>query len=86
MLHGQPAAMWSEDYQAEMIAMYLRVVARHGFVVGTHPWAFADFRTSQSVLRVDATNFRGVFTRDRRPKLAARVLRETWTGKHLGDT
>jgi beta-glucuronidase len=80
-LHDEPAAMFSEDYQAELIALYLRVLGRHKFVIGAHPWAFADFRTAQSVLRVDATNFKGVFTRDRRPKLAARVLREAWTGK-----
>lgn len=85
-LHDEPAAMWSEDYQAELIALYLRVLARHPFVIGAHPWAFADFRTAQSVLRVDATNFKGVFTRDRRPKLAARVLREAWAGKSVGRT
>jgi beta-glucuronidase len=73
--------MWTEEYQADLIAMYLRVLGKHPFVVGTHPWAFADFRTAQSTMRVGALNQKGVFTRDRRPKLAAHRLRETWTGK-----
>ncbi|HMI18664.1 MAG TPA: glycoside hydrolase family 2 TIM barrel-domain containing protein [Sphingomonas sp.] len=77
-MHDQPALMWDEEYQAEVIAMYLRFAAKHDWVIGTHPWAFADFRTSQSTMRVDGLNFKGVFTRDRRPKLAAHKLRALW--------
>lgn len=84
-LHDQPAAMWSEEYQAELIGLYLRVLARQPWVIGTHPWAFADFRTSQSTMRVDATNYKGAFTRDRRPKLVAHTLRALWAGKKLGE-
>ena len=84
-LHDQPAAMWSEEYQAELVSLYLRVLARQPWVVGAHPWAFADFRTSQSTMRVDATNYKGAFTRDRRPKLVAHTLRELWAGKKLGE-
>jgi beta-glucuronidase len=80
-MHDQPAVMWSEEYQSEMIELYLRVLRRHAFVIGTHPWAFADFRTAQSTMRVDATNFKGVFTRDRRPKLAAHTLKTEWLKK-----
>lgn len=83
--HAVPAEMWTEEYQAEMIGMYLRVLAKHPFVVGTHPWAFADFRTAQSIMRVGALNQKGVFTRDRRPKLAAHRLREAWAGKKVGE-
>ena len=79
--HAQPPEMWSEEYQAEMIAMYIRVLSQYPFVIGTHPWAFADFRTSQSIMRVGALNQKGVFTRDRSPKLAAHRLRELWTRK-----
>ncbi len=77
-MHSQPAEMWSEEYQSEMIEMYLEVAKEHPFVIGTHPWAFADFRTSQSTTRVGALNHKGVFTRDRRPKLAAHTLRRLW--------
>jgi beta-glucuronidase len=81
--HAQPAEMWSEDYQAELIAMYLRVAARYPYVIGTHPWAFADFKTSESIMRVEGMNFKGVFTRDRRPKRAAHLLREAWASNEL---
>lgn len=77
--HAQPPEMWSEEFQAAMIAMYLRVAQRNPQIVGTHPWAFADFKTSESIQRVSGQNFKGVFTRDRRPKIAAHELRRAWT-------
>jgi beta-glucuronidase len=76
--HAQPPVMWSEEYQADMIEMYIRTLEKSAFIFGTHPWAFADFRTSQSIMRIGALNQKGVFTRDRSPKLAALRLRELW--------
>jgi len=78
-MHAEPAEMWSEEYQADLIEMYWRVLRRHPYVVGAHPWAFADFKTPQSIMRVGALNQKGVFTRDRRPKLAATRLRTLWS-------
>ena len=46
--------------------------------VGEQVWNFADFATSQGLLRVQG-NKKGVFTRERKPKLAAHYLRERWT-------
>jgi len=80
-VHAVPADMWSEEYQADMIEMYIRTLEKQPFIIGTHPWAFADFRTSQSIMRVDALNQKGVFTRDRRPKLAAHRLKALWGQK-----
>jgi beta-glucuronidase len=37
-----------------------------------------DFKTSQGIMRAGAMNYKGVFTRDRRPKLAAHRLRALW--------
>ena len=45
-----------------------------GWFIGEHIWNFADFMTKQEPRRV-AGNRKGVFTRDRQPKLAAHVLR-----------
>lgn len=78
--HADPPAMWTEEYQAELIERLLRVAAERDFVAGTHVWAFADFATAQAEHRPQSVNFKGVFTRDRRPKLAARRLRDLWTG------
>ena len=77
-VHAQPPEMGSEEYQADLIALYWEVLRNHPYVVGAHPWAFADFKTPQSVTRVGGLNQKGVFTRDRRPKLAATRLRELW--------
>lgn len=78
-IHAQPPEMWSEDYQADLIEAYYRALRKHPFVIGTHPWAFADFKTAQGIMRVGSLNQKGVFTRDRRPKLAAHRLRGLWT-------
>jgi beta-galactosidase/beta-glucuronidase len=48
------------------------------FVIGEHVWNLCDFKTGQSIRRVGGLNLKGVFTRDRRPKLAAHRLRELW--------
>lgn len=76
--HAQPPEMFSEEYQAEMIARYIEVLNSKPFVVGQHVWNLCDFKTGQAVHRVGALNLKGVFTRDRRPKLAAHRLRELW--------
>lgn len=78
--HAQPPEMFSEEYQAEMIARYIEILNRKPFVVGQHVWNLCDFKTGQAVHRVGALNLKGVFTRDRRPKLAAHRLRELWRG------
>lgn len=45
-----------------------------GFFVGELIWNFADFMTNQQITRV-VGNKKGIFTRERQPKAAARVLR-----------
>ena len=70
---------WSEEYQADFMAMYHRVFDRIDAVIGEHVWNFADFATSAGTGRVDG-NRKGVFTRDRRPKSAAFALRRRWKG------
>jgi len=77
-LHGQPALMWSEEYQAALIRGYLDVAARKDFVAGMQIWNFADFAAVQGTGRVGGLNMKGVFTRTRTPKMAAHMLREYW--------
>jgi beta-glucuronidase len=73
-LHTTDASIWSEEYQVELLETYHRVFDRTEAVVGEHVWNFADFATGPSFMRVDG-NKKGVFTRDRRPKMAAHDLR-----------
>jgi beta-glucuronidase len=79
-LHATPPEMWSEEYQVEVLRGYLDAAAARPFVAGMHIWNFADFKTGQAVMRAAGMNHKGVFTRDRRPKMAAHLLRERWGG------
>ncbi len=78
--HSIPPEMFSEEYQVEFLRGYLDVAAARPFVVGLHVWNFADFKTAQGIIRPGGLNQKGVFTRDRRPKMAAHFLRERWGG------
>ncbi|MCD7817493.1 MAG: beta-glucuronidase [Lachnospiraceae bacterium] len=76
-IHNTNGEMFSEEYQMEY---YLRIGAeldKRMFFVGEQLWNFADFATIQGPMRVDG-NKKGVFTRDRRPKMAAHALRGRW--------
>lgn len=42
-------------------------------------WNFADFKNGQGIIRMGGMNHKGVFARDRCPKMAAHFLRERWT-------
>jgi beta-glucuronidase len=76
--HAEQPEMFSEEYQAEMLTRYIEVLRTKPFVVGEHVWNLCDFKTGQSVRRVGGLNLKGVFTRDRRPKMAAHRLRKLW--------
>ncbi len=78
-MHYDPPVMFSEEYQALMIEAYLDLMATKPYIVGAHVWNLCDFATSQAITRVGAMNLKGVFTRDRQPKLAAHRLRARWT-------
>jgi beta-glucuronidase len=76
--HNTPPEMWTEAYQVEFLRRYLDVAAQRPFMAGMHVWNFADFKTGQGIMRAAGMNLKGVFTRDRRPKMAAHFLRSRW--------
>jgi beta-glucuronidase len=78
-VHSLPPTPWTEEYQAELLDLFHRVFDRYEAVVGEQVWNFADFATAPGVLRVDG-NKKGVFTRERRPKAGAHLLRRRWRG------
>lgn len=78
-MHAEQPEMFTEEYQKEFIKAYLDVAEQRDFVTGMHVWAFSDFKTSQGVIRFGGMNYKGVFTRDRKPKMAAHYLRERWS-------
>lgn len=77
-LHDTTPVMYTEEFQVEYYKMNNRVFDAYDFVVGEQAWNFADFATSQSLLRVQG-NKKGLFTRDRKPKLAAHYFKERWS-------
>jgi beta-galactosidase/beta-glucuronidase len=77
-VHAEPPEMWSEEYQSELLISVLDACASRPFVVGTQVWVLCDFKTAQAVGRAGGMNLKGVFTRDRRPKMAAHALRKLW--------
>jgi beta-glucuronidase len=78
-MHADPPVMFTEEYQAELLAATHRVFDRTPWLVGEHVWNFADFMTKQGTIRVFG-NRKGVLTRQRQPKAAFQVLKKRWTG------
>ena len=76
-MHDTTPVMYTEEYQVDYYKMNNAVFDECDFVVGEQLWNFADFATSQSLLRVQG-NKKGIFTRDRKPKLAAHYFKERW--------
>jgi beta-glucuronidase len=76
-LHTLPAQVFSEEYQLEFIKTYVHTIKELPFVIGEHVWNFADFMTKPGLTRFNG-NKKGVFTRDRQPKMVAHWLKEYW--------
>ena len=75
--HKLPSVMWSQEYQDEYLAMNFGVFDSYDFVQGELVWNFADFQTTEGIMRVNG-NKKGVFTRQRQPKDAAFVFKHRW--------
>lgn len=76
-IHSLPSFVFSEDYQAELVVQHFIAfdeLRSKGLLFGEMIWNFADFMTDQTINRVFG-NKKGIFTRDRQPKLSARLLR-----------
>ena len=75
--HLTAPEMFSEEFQVMYYDLINREFDKRDFVIGEHPWNFADFNTIQGVYRADG-NRKGLLTRDRRPKMAAHYFRKRW--------
>ena len=78
-LHDEYNLMWTEEYQSEMLRQFLEFAEECPHCCGAHIWNFADFKVGQHTGRI-VLNWKGLFTRDRHPKLAAHQVRRMWTG------
>lgn len=77
--HDINARIFSEEYQVDFLRAYGEVFDSLPYITGEHVWNFADFATAENIKRVGG-NKKGVFTRDRSPKMAAHFLKERWQG------
>lgn len=75
--HKLPSVMWSQEYQDEYLKMTNEVFDSYDFIKGEQIWNFADFQTTEGILRVNG-NKKGVFTRQRQPKDSAYLLKKRW--------
>ena len=66
-----------EDYQMEYLEMQHEVFDSFDSVIGEQVWNFADFQTTEGIMRVNG-NKKGIFTRNRQPKAAAYLLKQRW--------
>lgn len=78
--HDINSRIFSEEYQTEFLKAYGEVFDSLPYITGEHVWNFADFATAENIKRVGG-NKKGVFTRDRTPKMAAHFLRQRWSRK-----
>ncbi|MFP3125918.1 beta-glucuronidase [Ectobacillus funiculus] len=77
-LHDVDPVMFTEEYQVEFLRANHEVFDECEHFVGEQVWNFADFATSQGIMRVQG-NKKGIFTRERKPKYAAHELRKRWS-------
>ena len=79
-LRDLPAFIWTEDYQAEFLRQYHKAFDKlrlQTWFAGEMVWNFADFAVPREYIRPQFC-MKGMFTRDRKPKLAAYVLRDRY--------
>lgn len=77
-VHFEPARLFSEEYQSDMLVRQSKLIESKDYTIGAHVWGFSDFMVGQSYTRA-LLNRKGVFSRDRQPKMAAHTLRRLWT-------
>ena len=76
-LHAIDDIPFTEEYQVRFYHTYHKIFDEFESIIGEQLWNFADFETKVGVNRVKG-NKKGVFTRDREPKMSTHILRRRW--------
>ncbi|KRX16573.1 Beta-glucuronidase [Trichinella nelsoni] len=78
-LSHEPPVMFSIQYQLEILEAHHSVFdeLKEQFLIGEMVWNFADFMTDDSLTRV-VGNHKGVFYRNRQPKLSAYLMQKRY--------
>jgi beta-glucuronidase len=80
-LYTEPPTDFSESYQVALMKENHRafdLLKAKKFLIGEMFWNFADFMTAQGTTRA-VGNRKGVFTRNRQPKMAAYLMKNRYT-------
>ena len=76
-MHAIDDQMFTEEYQLRYYKANHEVMDQYPQFIGEQTWNFADFETSNGIIRVQG-NKKGIFTRDRKPKAIAHYFKERW--------
>lgn len=76
-LHSPYNEPFSEEYQTEFYKMYSETFDEFENLRGEQLWNFADFQTKFGIMRIMG-NRKGIFTRERQPKMVVSYLKERW--------
>lgn len=68
---------FTEEFQVKYYEMNAEVFDSFDFFIGEQLWNFADFQTKYGTQRVQG-NKKGIFTRERTPKMVAHEIRKRW--------
>lgn len=79
-LHSATGEMFTEEFQVDFYVAINACLDACNFVVGEMPGNFADFAAQLGPMR-SGGNRKGLFTRDRQPKMAAHYFRARWAEK-----
>ena len=79
-LHCLPSESFSEEFQDEYLIENFKAFDLSEGCIGEHVWNFADFKTKPGITRIRG-NRKGVFTKDRQPKLVAKTIKTRWENK-----
>nr|WP_278773292.1 beta-glucuronidase [Limosilactobacillus mucosae] len=81
-MHSVMRTPYSEEYQLDYYKANFEIFDNCDYVQGEQLWNFADFVTEPGMIRIGAENRKGVFTRNREPKLIAEYLNNRWNNFH----
>ncbi len=79
--HSAGHELWSEEYQAALMARQLEVMARFPAVCGTFPFCYCDYRDPSKPINQHwhGVNLKGIVDYYRRRKMAWERVREAYT-------
>ncbi|GMS89797.1 hypothetical protein PENTCL1PPCAC_11972 [Pristionchus entomophagus] len=80
-MHRDPPFAFTEEYQVEVLKEHHKAFDRlrnEKRLAGEMVWVFADFMTLQDTTRV-VGNHKGLFTRQREPKMSAHLIRQRYS-------